>query len=92
MKLLLVSILLLAPLTALVPPSAADPCDRVARQTVGSGQGLYYVEARSHSGVAYVYKESNGISGLQRGDASPLTSDADDCVDEPAVTPDSRVA
>lgn len=92
MKLSLVLVLLLAPVAALVPTSASAACDAVVTHTVGSSQGVYYVQVRSHSGVAYVWKDTNGISGLQRGASHPVTSSPDPCVDSPDVTPDQRVA
>lgn len=88
MKVPLLLVLLLAPLTAFVPAGSAADCGETMRVT----RGVYYVEVRDNSGIAYVYRESNGFPDLQRGSAQPLTGEPDDCVDSLDVRPDERIA
>lgn len=82
----LLLVLLALPLTAIVPTANAGPCDAGAlpRQTAGG----YYVDSRP-DGI-WIYQETNGLSGLQRGSRNVL-GDRDPCVDDPTVVPDRAI-
>lgn len=85
----LLSILLLAlPLTALTPASATEPCALVHPQARVS-YGGFYAEVRQNGNV-WIYQESNGIAGLQRGDTSTLGA-RDPCVDDFTIPPDTAI-
>jgi len=82
----LVLLALLLPLVA-SPAVGADPC------ALGAGgrvkQANHYVEHRANHDV-WIYEETNGIDGLQRGGKNGF-GDKDLCVDDPLVIPDRIV-
>ena len=81
-------------LLSLAPPAAqAQAHDHCAGWlVVDAGAGVYVVTGTdpSHLGLTYVYLESNGIAGLQRGGVSPVTGAPDHC--QESDTPDTLVS
>lgn len=61
-------------------PASAD-CEVVGKQLAAGG---FYVEVRDGGGSVWLYEESNGLEGLQRGGSSWILSDDNDtCNDIP---------
>ena len=95
--------LALLPLATLLPvaflltvhPLAAGaqgPCGEPGYPGVIPISSAAYIDVRGPNEGVWVYEESNGLSGLQRGGSSPIVpGDADACFDDSARGPDLLV-
>ena len=95
------ALLLTAPLAlaAHTPQGRCDAGDApgLSIVQVGEGDDAWYVDDRGIFNGVWVYEETNGIwvdddpfHSLQRGGASPyVPDDADPCIDDPLVIPDT---
>lgn len=95
MRVIILAAMLLAP-AALASHAPAGRCDSDGSPALGivqvnAGPETFYVDDRGQNGL-WIYRESNGMDGLQRGGASPYVPDQPEtCVDDPAVMPDERI-
>lgn len=86
---------MILPLTGLAS-AGTDPCaNQVPAPATAAGgvhqAGPMYVDIRSPTSV-WIYEESNGIDGLQRGGYSILPGgDRDTCVDNRDIKADSLI-
>lgn len=90
--------LALALLFVAVPPVAqAAPHGRCGEAgmpgivTVNGGVTKVYVDVRGPSQGVWVYLESNGVAGLQRGGRSPVPGDVETCTDDSPNGPDMLI-
>lgn len=89
---------------ALADHTPTGPCDAGDATSLGMvpvdapNGATYYVDNRADNGL-WVYEETNGIvapgdvrHSLQRGGSSAwVPDDADECVDDPLVVPDTLI-
>lgn len=75
---------------AMVAGIVASPAQAGACNAIVVGEGVYVAHDANGSINAWIYAESNGVAGLQRGGNTVTLNEADTC-QEGAANPDTAI-
>jgi hypothetical protein len=76
------------------PSRTVLPGDDATLDKIEAGDETIYIDRRTGTGEVWIYRETNGIAGLQRGGShayfGPL-ADTDECNDQHPAGPDELI-